>query len=95
MPMRALYFTNLLPIAMSRKYFSRIFAMDSISVILLKYFKVLYFMNLVCTTKFLKYKSLENFQLYGIMVGQSGHSVYYISHDPLQIRCVGSPTGLI
>ena len=36
--------------------------MDSISVILLKYFKVLYFTNLACTTKFLKYKS---FQLYG------------------------------
>ena len=32
------------------------------TVILFKYFKVL---NLVCTTKFLKYKSLENFQLYG------------------------------
>ena len=30
--------------------------MDSISVILLKYFKVLYFTNLACTTKFLKYK---------------------------------------
>ena len=27
--------------------------------------KVLYFTNLVCTTKFLKYKFLENFQLYG------------------------------
>ena len=32
--------------------------------ILLKYFKVLYFTNLVCTTKFLKYKFPENFQLY-------------------------------
>ena len=41
--------------------------MDNVSVILLKYFKVLYFTNLVCTTKFLKYKSLENFQLYGII----------------------------
>ena len=38
--------------------------MDSISVILLKY---LYFSQIwsVATTKFLKYKSLENFQLYG------------------------------
>ena len=36
------------------------------SVILLKCFKVLYFTNLFCATKFLKYKSLENFQLYGI-----------------------------
>ena len=53
-------------IASSRMQFSRIFAMDSISVVLLKYFKVLNFTNLVCTTKFLKYKSLENFQLYAI-----------------------------
>ena len=64
---RALYFTNLLSLASSRMQFSRIFAMDSISVILLKYFKVLNFTNLVCTTKFLKYKSLENFQLYGTL----------------------------
>ena len=42
--------------------------MDSIRVIPLKYFKVLYFTNLVCTTKFLKHKSLENFQLYGITI---------------------------
>ena len=35
--------------------------MDSICVILSKYFK---FMDLVCTTKILKYESLENFQLY-------------------------------
>ena len=37
------------------------FAMDSISVILWKYFN---FTNLACITKFLKYKSLKNFQLY-------------------------------
>ena len=34
---RALYFTNLLSLASSRMQFSRIFAMDSTSVILLKY----------------------------------------------------------
>ena len=34
--------------------------MDSVSV------KYLYFTNLVRTTKFLNYKSLENFQLYDI-----------------------------
>ena len=32
------------------------------SSICVKYFRVL---NLVCTMKFLKYKSFENFQLYG------------------------------
>ena len=61
---RAPYFTNLLSLSMSREQFSWIFAMDSICVMLSKYFKVLYFTNLVCTTKFLKYKPLENFQLY-------------------------------
>ena len=75
---RALYFTNLLSLASSRMQFSRIFAMDSISVILLKYFKVLYFTNLVCTTKFLKYKSLENFQLYGDLLSNVGGAVYKI-----------------
>ena len=45
--------------------FTVFFAMDSISVMLSKYFKVLYFTNLVCTTIILKYKSLENFQLCG------------------------------
>ena len=44
--------------------------MVSESVIPLKYFKVLNFTDLVCTTKFLKYKSLENFQLYSM------HSIY-------------------
>ena len=39
--------------------FMNFFAMYSVCVILLKYFKVLYFTNLICTTKFLKYKSLE------------------------------------
>ena len=42
--------------------------MNSVSVILLKNFKALYFTNLVCTTKFLKYKSLENFQLYDVLL---------------------------
>ena len=58
---RALFFTSLLSLSISRKW---IFAMSSICVLLLKYFKVLYFMNLVCTTKFLKYKFLEKIQLY-------------------------------
>ena len=54
--------------------------MDSISVIVLKHFKVLYFTNLVCTTKFLKYESLENFQLYG-----TKHPIIYNS-PPLTKR---------
>ena len=53
---------NLLSLAISRKLFSPIFAMDGISAILLKYFKVLYFTNLVCTLKFLKYKTIRHIQ---------------------------------
>ena len=48
--------------------FHEIFAMDSITVILSKYFKVVI---LVSTTKYLKCKSLEYFQLYGILFGLS------------------------
>ena len=50
---RALYFfTSLLSLTIS------IIAKESVCVILSKYFKVLYFTNLVYTTKLLKYKSL-------------------------------------
>ena len=66
---RALYFTYLLSLSISSpEVIFKNFAIDSISVILLKYFKVLilYFTNLVCTTKFLKYKSLENISSYTV-----------------------------
>ena len=59
--------------------FSRNFAMDSISVLLLKYLKVLYFTNLVCTTKFLKYKSLEKFP-----------AIQYVASSVVQ-GCAGNP----
>ena len=50
-------------LASSRMQFSRIFYYGQYECNTFEvYFKVLYFTNLVCTTKFLKYKSLENFQ---------------------------------
>ena len=64
---RALFFTNLLSLAIFKEviFTNFCYGQYSICVILSKYFKVLYFVNLVCTMKFLKYKSHENFQLYG------------------------------
>ena len=62
--------------------------MDSISVILLMYFKVLNFTNFVSTTKFLKYKSLENFQLYGMSCNQGSFCLCTVLLGPVIVTFV-------
>ena len=62
--------------------------MGSICVILSKYFKILYFTNLVCTMKFLKYKSLENFQLYCTLTSAHNHcTIFQLNITILPCTC--------
>ena len=66
--------------------------MGSVNVILLKYFKVIYFTNLVCTTKLLKYKSLEYFQLYGILSPLHDGHLHEAQIQPRFVSSVNAPS---